>query len=70
LDFAVRRAGTLARFAIGLRPAGGFWILDWLRNHRTELDIRQNFLMIPLIGPERPELLCEDEELETLFFGQ
>ena len=23
--------------------------------------------MIPLIGPERPEILCEDEELETLF---
>ncbi len=25
-----------------------FWILDWLCLYRTELDIRQNSLMIPL----------------------
>jgi hypothetical protein len=38
----------------------GFWILDWLGNHRTELEIRQNFLMIPL----------ERGGLKPLFFGQ
>jgi hypothetical protein len=38
----------------------GFWILDWLRNHRTEREIRQVFLMIPL----------ERGGLKPLFFGQ
>ena len=35
-------------------------ILDWLRNERTELEIRQNFLIIPF----------KKGGLKPLFFGQ
>jgi uncharacterized membrane protein (UPF0127 family) len=38
----------------------GFWILDWLPNDRTELEIRQNFLINPF----------SKGGLKPLFFGQ
>jgi hypothetical protein len=54
----------------------GFWILDWLRLERTQLEIRQNFLMIPFekggLKPlffrsdwSRKLLMCWDSWLQT-----
>jgi len=54
--------------AVGVSTDFGFWILDWLGLQRTELEIRQNFLMIPL---ERLALsLSMEGGLKPLFFGQ